>query len=88
MKDSNGGLFNKIVSNSYLENKINYVEASKLLNCSVKKYERTPSTKKYVMDTNALIGFSIWNPITLNRNFWDSLEQALVDGSGFTDGCC
>lgn len=39
MKDSNGNLFNKIVSNSYLENKINYVEASKLLNFSVEKYD-------------------------------------------------
>jgi len=39
MKDSNGNLFNKIVSNSYLENKINYVEASRLLNFGVEKYE-------------------------------------------------
>jgi Zn-dependent peptidase ImmA (M78 family)/DNA-binding XRE family transcriptional regulator len=39
MKDSNGHLFNRIVSNSYLENKINYVEASKLLNFAVEKYE-------------------------------------------------
>ena len=39
MRDSNGNLFNKIVSNSYLENKINYVEASKLLNFGVEKYE-------------------------------------------------
>jgi Zn-dependent peptidase ImmA (M78 family)/transcriptional regulator with XRE-family HTH domain len=39
MKDSNGNLFNKIISNSYLENKINYIEASKLLNFAVEKYE-------------------------------------------------
>ncbi len=39
MKDSNGNLFNKIVSNSYAENKINYVEASKLLNFRIEKYE-------------------------------------------------
>lgn len=39
MKDSNGNLFNKIVSNSYLENKIDYVEASRLLNFGVEKYE-------------------------------------------------
>jgi len=39
MKDSNGNLFNKIVSNSYLENRINYVEASKLLNFAVEKYD-------------------------------------------------
>ncbi|MCX6703618.1 MAG: XRE family transcriptional regulator [Candidatus Zambryskibacteria bacterium] len=39
MKDSNGNLFNKIVSNSYLENKIGYTEASHLLNFGVEKYE-------------------------------------------------
>jgi len=39
MKDSNGDLFNKIVSNAYLENKISYVEASNLLKFSVEKYE-------------------------------------------------
>lgn len=39
-----------------------------------------PSAKKYVMDTNTLIGFSIWNPITLNKTFWDCLERALMDG--------
>lgn len=38
MKDSNGNLFNRIISNSYLENKINYVEASRLLNFGVEKY--------------------------------------------------
>ena len=31
MKDSNGDLFNRVVNNSYLDNKINYVEASRLL---------------------------------------------------------
>lgn len=39
MKDSNGDLFNKIVSNTYLENRIGYVEASNLLKFSVEKYE-------------------------------------------------
>lgn len=39
MKDSNGNLFNKIVSNSYLENKISYTEASRLLKFSVEKYD-------------------------------------------------
>lgn len=34
MKDSNGGLFNRIVSKYYLENKIGYTEASSLLNFS------------------------------------------------------
>jgi Zn-dependent peptidase ImmA (M78 family) len=37
MKDSNGNLFNNFISNSYSENKIGYVEASNLLNCSVEK---------------------------------------------------
>lgn len=34
MKDSNGSLFNRVVSKSYLENKIGYVEASNLLRFS------------------------------------------------------
>lgn len=35
MKDSNGGLFNQVVSKYYFENKIGYTEASSLLNFSV-----------------------------------------------------
>ncbi len=35
MRDSNGGLFNRVVSNYYFENKIGYTEASNLLNFSV-----------------------------------------------------
>ncbi len=34
MRDSNGNLFNRVVSSSYLENKIGYVEASNLLRFS------------------------------------------------------
>jgi len=34
MRDSNGSLFNRVVSKSYLENKIGYVEASNLLRFS------------------------------------------------------
>lgn len=37
MKDSNGDLFNNIVSNAYLENRISYIEASNLLRFSVEK---------------------------------------------------
>mgnify|MGYP001570469345 CR=1 FL=1 len=37
MKDSNGALFNKTISKAYLENKIGYIEASKLLRFSVEK---------------------------------------------------
>jgi len=35
MKDSNGNLFNKVVSSFYFENRIGYTEASSLLNFSV-----------------------------------------------------
>ncbi|MEK7541296.1 MAG: ImmA/IrrE family metallo-endopeptidase [Patescibacteria group bacterium] len=37
MRDSNGNLFNKIVTKSYLQNRIGYVEASHLLKFSVEK---------------------------------------------------
>jgi len=37
MKDSNGVLFNRVVSKSYLENRIGYVEASSLLRFSPEK---------------------------------------------------
>lgn len=36
-------------------------------------------TAKYVMDTNTLIGFSVWIPINLNKKFWDDLEDALKE---------
>ncbi len=39
----------------------------------------TQSTVKYVMDTNILIGFSRWIPISLNKNFWDKLETSLQE---------
>lgn len=39
MKDSNGRLFNRFISNFYLSNQIDYVEASKLLRFSVESYE-------------------------------------------------
>lgn len=38
-----------------------------------------PSTTKYVMDTNMLIGFSKWIPISLNKSFWDALESSLEE---------
>jgi len=37
MRDSNGDLFNRVVSKSYLENRIGYVEASNLLRFSAEK---------------------------------------------------
>ena len=39
--------------------------------------DETP--KVYVIDTNTLIGFSIWNPIALNSHFWTKLEEALKE---------
>lgn len=39
MKDSNGKLFNRFISNFYLSNQIDYVEASRLLRFSVESYE-------------------------------------------------
>lgn len=37
MKDSNGNLFNNYIASAYSANKIDYVEASNLLKCSVEK---------------------------------------------------
>jgi len=37
MRDSNGALFNRVVLGTYLENKINFTEASNLLSFSVEK---------------------------------------------------
>ena len=36
--------------------------------------------KVYILDTNALIQFSVWLPIDLNKNFWAKLEEALEKG--------
>lgn len=38
MQDSNGNLFNRVVANSYFEEKVNYTEASNLLKFSVEIY--------------------------------------------------
>jgi hypothetical protein len=35
---------------------------------------------KYVIDTNYLIGFSIWLPVTYNENFWNNLEILVESG--------
>ena len=32
---------------------------------------------KFLVDTNVLIGFSLWIPIPLNGGFWNKLEEAL-----------
>ncbi len=40
-----------------------------------------PTNKKvYILDTNALIQFSVWLPIDLNKNFWTKLEESLKNG--------
>lgn len=33
----------------------------------------------YILDTNVLIEFYIWIPISLNKTFWDGLEEALKE---------
>jgi len=38
-----------------------------------------PLTIKYVMDTNILINFSRWIPVSLNKSFWDKLEISLEE---------
>jgi hypothetical protein len=35
---------------------------------------------KYVLDTNILIGFSIWTPICFHNEFWSKLENCLQEG--------
>lgn len=41
-----------------------------------------PTKTRYLLDTNVLIGFSLWKPITLNldKNFWSKFENALEKG--------
>jgi Domain of unknown function (DUF4411) len=41
----------------------------------------SPAKIKYLVDTNVLIGFSLWKPISLNFNadFWKKFSEALVD---------
>lgn len=46
----------------------------------LKNMNNGPLTSKYVVDTNTLIGFSIWNPISLNKVFWEKLELSLKEG--------
>ncbi len=35
---------------------------------------------KYILDTNILIGFALWRPITLCKPFWDELAESLSKG--------
>ena len=35
----------------------------------------------FLLDTNILINFSVWMPITLNSVFWQKLEEALQSGA-------
>lgn len=36
--------------------------------------------KKYVVDTNFLIGFALWNPFKFSTDFWDRITELLVEG--------
>ena len=36
--------------------------------------------KIYVLDTNVLIGFSLWLPISLNNVFWTKTAESLKNG--------
>ena len=36
--------------------------------------------QKYVLDTNILINFGLFNPISYNKGFWDRLEALLDSG--------
>lgn len=36
--------------------------------------------KVYILDTNALIQFSVWLPIDLNKSFWSNMEKSLENG--------
>lgn len=40
----------------------------------------TTKKKVYILDTNALIQFSLWLPIDLNKAFWNKMEEALSNG--------
>ena len=35
---------------------------------------------KYLLDTNILIGFSIWTPISFHRDFWSKFSDSLKNG--------
>ncbi len=41
----------------------------------------SPSPTIYLLDTNVLIGFSLWLPIRLNTMFWAKLADALKSGT-------
>src|SRR3989344_4356943 len=38
------------------------------------------NSRTYVLDTNVLIGFSLWLPVSLNSVFWSKFEEALKNG--------
>lgn len=39
------------------------------------------NNKTYILDTNALIDFSMWLPMDLNKVFWRAMEEALQNGT-------
>ena len=40
-----------------------------------------PEEKVYLLDANVLFDLSLWLPISLNKNFWAKLEEALQNGA-------
>lgn len=41
----------------------------------------TDDKQIYILDTNALIGFSLWLPIDLHKSFWSKLQESLESGA-------
>lgn len=39
------------------------------------------SPDRYIIDTDALVGFYTWQPFKHSRNFWSKLEAAIREGS-------
>lgn len=37
-------------------------------------------SRPFILDTSALIDFSTWLPLDLNRTFWAKMEESLVEG--------
>ncbi len=40
----------------------------------------TNTSKIFIIDTNALIEFSVWLPIDLNKIFWSRMEESVREG--------
>lgn len=40
----------------------------------------TPLPNKYVLDTNILINFAMWRPLSMCPEFWDRMSETLKEG--------